>query len=43
LVRGRLGFETRSPIVAGDGSSPVIVAPKGPSIDWSRYQAIEIE
>jgi arylsulfatase A-like enzyme len=43
LLRGRLGFRRGDLIVKGDGSSPVILAPKEPPIEWSRYETVEIQ
>jgi hypothetical protein len=43
LLRGRMGFRQGDLIVKGEGSSPVILAPKEPPIEWSRYEAVEIE
>lgn len=42
LIRGRIGIRNSELIVKGEGSSPVILAPKDLSIDWSRYQTIRI-
>ena len=42
LVRGRIGVRAGEMIVQGQGSSPVILAPKGLSIDWSRYETVRI-
>lgn len=42
IVRGRIGFKQGQLIVKGQGSSPVIVSPTDPPIDWSRYQSIRI-
>ena len=42
LVRGRLGFRPGQLVVKGEGSSPVIISPVKPPIDWSRYEAILI-
>lgn len=41
-IRGRIGIRNAELIVKGEGSSPVILAPKEPSIDWSRYETIRI-
>ncbi len=43
IVRGRIGFKQGQLIVKGEGSSPVIVSPSNPPIDWSRYQNIRIK
>ncbi len=42
LVRGRIGTHNGDLMLKGDGSTPVILAPKQPAIDWKLYQAIEI-
>jgi len=42
LVRGRIGIRAGEMIVKGEGSSPVILAPKELSIDWSRYETVRI-
>ena len=42
IVRGRIGFKQGQLIVKGEGSSPVIVSPSDPLIDWSRYRALRI-
>jgi arylsulfatase A-like enzyme len=42
LVRGRMGIRNAELIVKGEGSSPVILAPKEPSIDWSRYETLRV-
>lgn len=42
LVRGRIGVRNGDLIVQGGGSTPVILAPKQPAVDWSLYQAVEI-
>jgi len=42
LVRGRLGFRPGQLVVKGEGSSPVIISPVQPPVDWSRYEAILI-
>ncbi len=42
LIRGRIGIRNNELIVKGEGSSPVILAPKDLSIDWSRYERIVI-
>ncbi|MCC6538399.1 MAG: sulfatase [Bryobacterales bacterium] len=41
-VRGRMGVRNGELIVKGTGSSPVILAPKDLSIDWSRYESVRI-
>jgi choline-sulfatase len=42
LIRGRIGVRNGDLIVKGEGSTPVIFAPKQPAIDWALYQAVEI-
>ncbi len=42
LIRGRIGVRNGDLMVKGEGSTPVIAAPKQPEIDWSLYQAVEI-
>lgn len=42
LLRGRMGYRNGDMIVKGEGSTPVILAPKEPAIDWSLYEAVEI-
>lgn len=42
LLRGRIGYRQGDMIVKGEGSTPVILAPKSPLIEWSRYEAVEI-
>ncbi|MGH9664836.1 MAG: sulfatase-like hydrolase/transferase, partial [Bryobacteraceae bacterium] len=42
LLRGRIGFRRGDMIVKGEGSTSVILAPKDPAIEWSRYEAVEI-
>ncbi|MGH9663910.1 MAG: sulfatase-like hydrolase/transferase, partial [Bryobacteraceae bacterium] len=42
LLRGRMGFRQGDMIVKGEGSTPVILAPKDLLIEWNRYEAIEI-
>jgi arylsulfatase A-like enzyme len=42
LIRGRLGVRNGDLIVRAEGSTPVILAPKQPAVDWSLYQAVEI-
>ena len=41
-VRGRMGFKQGQLIVKGEGSTPVIMSPTDPPLDWSRYQSIRI-
>jgi arylsulfatase A-like enzyme len=42
IVRGRIGFKQGQLIVKGEGSTPVIISPSDPPIDWSRYRTIRI-
>ncbi len=42
LIRGRIGVRNGDLMLKGDGSTPVILAPKQPAIDWALYQAVEI-
>jgi choline-sulfatase len=42
LIRGRVGYRNGDLIVKGEGSTPVILSPKQPAIDWSLYEAVEI-
>ncbi len=42
LVRGRIGVRNGDMMLKGEGSTPVILAPKEPAIDWSLYGAVEI-
>ncbi len=42
LVRGRIGVRNGDLMLKGEGSTPVILAPKQPAIDWSLYSAVEI-
>jgi arylsulfatase A-like enzyme len=42
LLRGRVGFRKGDLIVKGEGSTPVILAPKQPFVEWNRYEAVEI-
>ena len=41
-LRGRVGYRNGDLMVKGEGSTPVILAPKEPAIDWSLYEAVEI-
>ena len=43
VLRGRAGYREGDLILKGDGSTPVIMAPQKTLIDWSRYEAIEIQ
>ncbi|MFL6307525.1 MAG: sulfatase [Candidatus Sulfotelmatobacter sp.] len=42
LARGRIGYRNGDMMVKGEGSTPVILSPKEPAIDWSLYDAVEI-
>lgn len=42
LVRGQIGTRNGDMMIKGEGSTPVILAPKEPAIDWSLYEAVEI-
>lgn len=42
LARGRIGYRNGDLMVKGDGSTPVILSPKQPAIDWHLYSAVEI-
>ena len=42
IVRGRIGFRQGQLVVKGTGSTPVIISPPDPPIDWSRYRSIRI-
>jgi len=42
VLRGRVGYRKGDLILKGEGSTPVIMAPKQPLIEWSRYEAVEI-
>ena len=42
ILRGRAGYRQGDLILKGEGSTPVILAPKQPLIEWSRYEAVEI-
>lgn len=42
LARGRIGYRNGDMMVKGEGSTPVILSPKDPAIDWSLYDAVEI-
>jgi arylsulfatase A-like enzyme len=41
-LRGRVGYRQGDLILKGEGSTPVIMAPKQVLIEWSRYEAVEI-
>ncbi len=42
IVRGRMHIRDGDLLVQGEGGTPVLTAPKQPTIDWRLYQAIEI-
>lgn len=42
LIRGRIGVRNGDLIVKGTGSTPVILSPKQPAIDWNLYEAVEM-
>ena len=42
LARGRIGYRNGDMMVKGEGSTPVILSPKDPAIDWNLYGAVEI-
>jgi len=42
LIRGSVAVHNGDLMVKGDGSTPVLFAPKQPAIDWKLYQAVEI-
>jgi arylsulfatase A-like enzyme len=42
LARGRVGYRNGDLIVKGEGSTPVLLSPKQPAIDWNLYQALEV-
>jgi arylsulfatase A-like enzyme len=42
LARGRVGYKNGDLMVKGEGSTPVILSPKEPAIDWNLYDAVEI-
>jgi arylsulfatase A-like enzyme len=43
LLRGRMGYDDSGDLLLkGQGSSPVILAPKRPLVEWNRYEAVEI-
>jgi arylsulfatase A-like enzyme len=42
LARGRIGTKNGDLMVKGEGSTPVILSPKEPAIDWNLYDAVEI-
>ena len=41
-LRGRIGYRQGDLVLKGEGSTPVIMSPKEPVIDWTRYEAVEI-
>lgn len=42
LARGRMGYRNGDLMLKGEGSTPVILSPKDPAIDWKLYEAVEI-
>ena len=42
LLRGRMGIRGGDLLLKGEGSTPVIQAPKHPLVEWNRYEALEI-
>lgn len=42
LIRGRIGAHNGDLMLKGEGSTPVMLAPKQPAIDWGLYSAVEI-
>jgi arylsulfatase A-like enzyme len=42
LLRGRMGFGHSDLLLKGEGSTPVILAPRRPVVEWNRYEAIVI-
>ena len=42
LLRGRVGYRNGDLMMKGEGSTPVILAPKEPAIDWSLFEAVEV-
>ena len=42
LIRGRVGVRNGDLMVEGQGSTPVILSPQKPAIDWTLYQAVEV-
>ena len=42
LIRGRIGIRNGDLMLEGQGSTPVILSPPKPAIDWSLYRAVEI-
>lgn len=42
LVRGRVGVRNGDLILRAEGSTPVILSPREPAIDWGLYSAVEI-
>ncbi len=41
-ARGRIGFKPGQLVVQGQGSTPVLVSPVNPPVDWSRYDWLVI-
>ena len=42
LVRGRMGLRKGDLVLQGDAGTPVIVSPKGTSVDWGLYESVQI-
>lgn len=42
LLRGNMGYRRGDLILEGDGSTPVMLAPRKPAIAWDLYQAVQI-
>jgi arylsulfatase A-like enzyme len=42
LLRGRVGYRNGDLMMKGEGSTPVILSPKEPAIDWNLFDAVEI-
>jgi arylsulfatase A-like enzyme len=43
LLRGRMGSREGDLLLKGEGSTPVILSPRHPPVDWSRFEAVEIQ
>ena len=37
-----MGFREGDLLLKGEGSTPVILAPKQTLVEWNRYEAVEI-
>ena len=42
VIRGKAGVRNGDLVVTGGGSTPVILSPTQPGIDWTLYQGVEI-